>query len=120
MRQSLLLCIFGAAACLATGQLHAQQIASAQVGIVRPVGALVPHAVTLPPMVRARPRRWPYVVAGAVVGGVAGGVWVVHEVSKTDDAMFVPVVAVGAVAAGAAVGALGGLIVSVIVDPRYE
>ena len=120
MRRSALIIIVTAAVCLTAGELHAQQLASGQVGIARPVAVRTARSVTLAPMSRGRPRRWPYVVGGAVVGGVAGGLWLARQAAKTDDAVEVPVVAIGAVAGGAALGALGGLIVSVIVDPRYD
>ena len=112
--------LYGAVACLAGGRLSAQSLATAHVGLALPSAAPAPFR-TLGPAVghsaAEGPRRWPYVVSGAVVGGAAGGVLLAHRAARTDDAMVFPVYAVGAVTAGAALGALGGLIVSVVVHP---
>src|SRR5689334_17513126 len=59
------------------------------------------------------PARWPFVLGGALIGGVAAGAWYAYEVSKNDDPMIdlsVPVVGIGIAA-----GALTGLIVSQVV-----
>jgi hypothetical protein len=113
-----LLC--SAVACLVAGRLPGQSLATAQVGLVQPsAGPVVVRTPTIVNLRAAgdRPRRWPYVVGGAVVGGAVGGVWLAHRAARTDDAMVFPIYGVGAVAAGAALGALGGLIVSVVVHP---
>jgi prolipoprotein diacylglyceryltransferase len=55
----------------------------------------------------------PFVLAGALIGGVTAGLWYAHQVSKTDDAMIdlsVPVVAIGT-----GVGAFGGFLVGEVV-----
>jgi hypothetical protein len=73
---------------------------------------LVPAAQDLPP-------RWPFVLGGALIGGVAAGAWYAHEVSKNDDVMFdlsLPVVAIG-IGAGAFTGFLVGEIVRAAVSP---
>jgi hypothetical protein len=49
-----------------------------------------------------------------------GGVWLAHRAARTDDAMVFPGYVVAAVGAGAAMGALGGLIVSVVVHPSVH
>jgi len=108
-----------AVACLAAGRASAQSMATAQVGLARQVAApaaVRTRSLAVVQSASREPRRRPYVVSGAVVGGVAGGVLLAHGVAKTDDAMVFPVVyASGVVAGGAALGAFGGLIVSVIV-----
>ena len=107
-------------ACLAAGRLSGQSLAAARVGLVTPSAdsaAFRAPVIPVPRSANGEPRRWPYVVGGAVVGGAVGGVWLAHRAARTDDAMVFPGYVVGAVAAGAAVGALGGLIVSVVVHP---
>lgn len=120
MRPTRVVLVSTAIACLAAGRLSAQSLATVQVALVHPAAAAAPFrapALAIPRSVAGEPRRWPYVVSGAVVGGVAGGVWLARRAARTDDAMVFPGYVVGAVAAGAALGALGGLIVSVVVHP---
>ena len=62
---------------------------------------------------RALVPRWPFVLGGALIGGVVAGGWYAYEVSKSDDPMLDlsgPVIAIGTAA-----GALTGLIVAEIV-----
>ena len=100
--------------------LGAQQLAAARVGLAHPSQQLArpasaPH---LSSPRSARPiRRWPYVASGAVIGGAVGAGLMIRQIARTDDAMGGEVFVVGATAAGAGLGALGGLIVSVIVRP---
>ena len=110
----------GTVATLTATSLSAQQLADACVGLgTQSAASYDAHAIVPPLVARSAqgPKRWPYVVGGALVGAVAGGTWIVHRVAHTDDAMGVPVYAVGVMAAGTGLGALGGLIVSAIVQP---
>lgn len=61
----------------------------------------------------ALPSRWPFVLGGALIGGVTAGVWYGHEVAKSEDPMIdlsLPVVGIG-IGAGAFAGFLVGEIV---------
>ena len=65
--------------------------------------------VTMAPIVApadAPPARWPFVLAGALIGGLTAGAWYGHEVAKSEDPMIdlsFPVVGIG-IGAGAFVG----------------
>lgn len=114
------LVVLGMVSCVAAARLPAQSLASARVGLAQRLAVSVaPRAapVFVIPAAGTGPRRWPYVVVGALVGGAAGGVWVARRAARTDDAMVFPSYVAVAVAGGAAVGALGGLIVSVAIHP---
>ena len=100
--------------------LGAQQLSAMRVGLTAPPVRRLDSSSA--PSVAAsssvhRPRRWPYVVGGAVVGAAAGGIWLARQVARTDDAMVFPLFAAVPVALGSGLGALGGLTISVIVDP---
>lgn len=108
---------------LSTAQLGAQQLADARVTL-RPMVVPSPGAQLVAPIGLATtigafnprtPHRWPYVVGGAVLGAIAGGVSLAARVKRTDDGMVFPMYMAGATATGAGLGALGGLIVSSIV-----
>jgi hypothetical protein len=61
----------------------------------------------------APPSRWPFVLGGALIGGVAAGAWYAHEVAKNDDPMIdlsLPVVGIGT-----GVGAFAGFLVGEVV-----
>ena len=72
--------------------------------------ALAPHAVDA---AFAKPRRWPFILAGGILGGAIAGAWYAHEAAASGDPMFdlsEPVVGIGV-----GVGALAGLILSEVV-----
>ena len=123
MRPTRALLICSAVVFLAPAQLPAQRLAVARVALPSPPvvsASLRAPSIAVPRSAVGEPRRWPYVVGGAVVGGAAGGLWLAQRAARTDDAMVFPVYVVGAVGAGAALGALGGLIVSVVVHPSVR
>jgi hypothetical protein len=65
------------------------------------------------PETRELPPRWPFILGGALVGGVVAGAWYAHEVAKSDDPIVdysAPVIGIG-IAGGAVVGWLTGEIV---------
>jgi hypothetical protein len=109
-----------AATLLFTGSLGAQQLAATRVGLTRPDREIA-RSASLTPLQAGRStghvKRWPYVVTGAVIGGVVGTGLVVRQIARTDDAMIVEPFIIGGAVAGVALGALGGLIVSVVVRP---
>ena len=53
--------------------------------------------------------RWPFVLGGALIGGVAAGGWYAYEVSKSDDPM------IDLSGAVITIGTLGGALVGLIV-----
>jgi hypothetical protein len=64
------------------------------------------------------PPRWPFVLAGALIGGTAAGVWYAHEFSKSDDPIIdlsAPVIGIGI-----GLGALGGFIVAEVVRGTHS
>jgi hypothetical protein len=98
--------------------LGAQQLSRMRVGLPeRAAAALAAPAVVTVSVAAAkrRPKRWPYVLGGAVVGAVGMGFWIAYGVAHTDDAMVFPPLVVAELAVGAGVGALGGLMISDIV-----
>jgi len=82
----ILVCAVGAS--LAAGRLSGQSLATAQVGLARPATTLASSRQPTLLVVQAatsEPRRWPYVVSGAVVGGALGGLIVsviVHPAAR--------------------------------------
>jgi len=95
----------------------AQRITAARVGVaeVEPAldGARLAQPLGVTVAESPAPSRWPYVIGGALLGGIATGAWLAYQLSKDDDPMMtfaVPVVGIGA-----AVGALTGLLVSQVV-----
>jgi hypothetical protein len=85
---------------------------SAPVGVVRPASRVALLVVQRVPRERQRPRAWPFVVGGAVVGGaaMAGAIAIYFE--RTDaECICSPFAFVPAVAAGGAVGAGLGYVV---------
>ena len=99
-------------------------------GVIGPAGAQAPDAMEAaarPPAAgrqtpfapqvidtaSAKPPRWPFVLAGAVVGGAMAGAWYAHQAAKSGDPMIdfsAPVVGIGV-----GLGALAGLIVGEVV-----
>jgi prolipoprotein diacylglyceryltransferase len=63
------------------------------------------------------PPRWPFILTGAIIGGVAAGAWYGYQVARSDDPMLdftVPVVGLGI-----GVGALGGWLVGEVVRATH-
>ena len=106
-------------ACLAAvpRSISAQELAALQVGVHRAESVPSYNAdlvhLDIAEGSRELAPRWPFVLGGALIGGVAAGGWYAYEVSKSDDPMLDlsgPVIAIGTAA-----GALTGLIVAEIV-----
>jgi hypothetical protein len=115
-----LLRFFCAAALFCAGSLGAQQLAAARIGLSLPSHELArSESVAALPVARSarQIKRWPYVATGAVIGSVVGGGLMISRIAREDDAMGGGIFVVGAAAAGAGLGALAGLIVSVIAQP---
>jgi len=97
--------------------LCAQRRETARVGVSH-LAHVSPSAYQGPVAADAEPGplRWPFVVGGALVGGVTAAVIVAHSVQSTDDAMIFPIVSVGAfLAVGMVAGASVGWLVSELV-----
>jgi hypothetical protein len=100
-----------------TGTLHAQLLTTLPVGVRRPLvssrlDARMTGSISAPEVRQPTP-RWPFILGGALVGGVVAGGWYAHEVAKSDDPIIDlsgPVIAIG-VGAGALVGWVTGEIV---------
>jgi hypothetical protein len=100
-----------------TATLDAQLVTTLPVGVrgqlVRSrVDARVIASISSPEMREPTP-RWPFILGGALLGGVAATAWYAHEAAKSDDLMIDltgAVIGIG-VAGGALVGWLTGEIV---------
>jgi hypothetical protein len=100
----------------------AQRLVTLRTGVVGLTQSSDDARLVAPPRVAASadaPQpRWPFVLAGALIGGVAAGAWYAHAVAKSDDPMIDlsgPVVGIGI-----GVGALAGLLVGEVVRAAHS
>jgi hypothetical protein len=105
------LVLLGACALVARAPLAAQDLAATRVGIAplavadgRPRAAPLemPQATTM------SHRRLQYVLEGAAVGAIAGGLLLANRIPHEPDARSIPRLTVLCIGVGAGLGALGG------------
>jgi len=105
------LTILGALAMVAATPLAAQEFVVTRLAIA-PVAAPISAPSTAAMQVSdaaAGPRhRWPYVVGGAAVGAIAGGLLLANRIGHEQDPRLVPRHAIVYIGLGAGLGALGG------------
>lgn len=111
MTLSRALIMLGAFALLVGAPLAAQELSAARVGIApAPVaGAGPPRAALEVAAAAVAPRRrWPFVLYGAAVGAIAGGLLLANRIAHEQDPLLIPRHTVVYVGVGAGLGALGG------------
>ena len=105
------LIVVGAFALVAPAPLAAQATAGARIGIE--AGAVANGGVSTAPLHVTRAaavshRQWRYILGGAAVGAIAGGLLLANRVAHEQDPVLVPRHTVAYIGVGASLGAVGG------------
>ena len=118
-RHFMVVCAIAASVTLAPTPLEAQHLATMRVGVGQAAPAVSsPHvAPRLALTVTRPPRRWPYIVTGAVLGAATTAVVFAGMIEQSGDPPvgLSPALVAIVVGSGATVGALGGWAISSIV-----
>jgi len=105
------LLVLGTCALIAPAPLTAQALAGAGIAVAHGAGAHSgPPAAALPvtPAAAVSHRQWRYILGGAAVGAIAGGLLLANRIAHEQDPLLVPGHTVVYIGLGAGLGAVGG------------
>jgi hypothetical protein len=105
------LIVLGVCALVAPAPVAAQSLGAARVGIdagAAANGGLPTAALHVTGAVAGSHRQWRYILGGAAVGAIAGGLLLANRIAHEQDPRLVPRHTVVYIGLGAGLGAVGG------------